>query len=120
MIGIHQERIKKVELMLKEIYVVRKPESHLDETYNSAKMSIKQREPDAPSGNRLEKSHGKQSKFNKLTIIRKKQMGNSSELPSSLVPAIQCVECRDLFPQIDFFYTNKTGLCIDCWERKEV
>ena len=116
MISIHQERIKKVELMLKEIYVVRKPESYIDETYDSAKMSINQREPDASSL----KPIGKNSKFNKLTAIRKKQNENSSELASSLVPAIQCVECRDLFPQIDFFYTNKTGLCIDCWERKEV
>jgi hypothetical protein len=32
--------------------------------------------------------------------------------------SIQCFLCGDNFPETDFHYTKKSGLCISCWERK--
>ena len=34
----------------------------------------------------------------------------------STVTAIRCLRCGVNFPVADFHYTNKSGLCIDCWE----
>ena len=33
-------------------------------------------------------------------------------------PSIKCSRCGDNFPEQDFLYTKKSGLCISCWEVK--
>lgn len=44
--------------------------------------------------------------------------GASSEEKTSRSPffAVRCCRCGIAFPLADFLYTQKTGLCIDCWE----
>ena len=31
-------------------------------------------------------------------------------------PGLICLHCGVRFPQLDFHYTEQTGLCISCWE----
>ena len=32
------------------------------------------------------------------------------------IPVLRCRRCGESFPPSDFLYTQKTGLCILCWE----
>jgi hypothetical protein len=42
---------------------------------------------------------------------------HSAPAHRDLLP-VQCFRCGDAFPETDFLYTKKSGLCISCWERK--
>jgi hypothetical protein len=32
-------------------------------------------------------------------------------------PVLRCRQCGERFPLLDFYYTQKTSLCIPCWEK---
>ena len=44
-------------------------------------------------------------------ILQSGEQGNS---------VLRCLLCGDSFPLMDFYYTQKTGLCIVCWERNVI
>ncbi|HTY52907.1 MAG TPA: hypothetical protein VMB35_06910 [Methanomicrobiales archaeon] len=46
----------------------------------------------------------------------------SVALAGGRVPASlnRCRRCGDIFPLLDFYYTQKTGLCIPCWEENAI
>jgi formylmethanofuran dehydrogenase subunit E len=49
--------------------------------------------------------------------VHKGSVTHSAPAHRALLP-VQCFRCGDAFPETDFLYTKKSGLCISCWERK--
>ncbi len=93
---IHQEQIRNVAQSLKAPYLMRKADSCVSGTTTT---STQRKRPEPGST---------------VTI----QCQRSPGLPPS--PAMRCPRCSARVPEMDFLYTQKTGLCIPCWEKQEV
>ncbi len=106
---LHQEQLKNVAQALKEPYLVRQTASGVQETPVAGKTPV-HREPATP----VEEAHPEDRESAGPHSLRP-----APAVPSSWLPAMQCVECNDRIPVMDFLYAQKTGLCIRCWEEQE-
>ena len=86
---IHQEQIKKVEQSLKAPY----------QRYSADTRGIKSSGRDA--------------------VRTKQTQQDPPHLPPPPFPALRCVQCHKRIHEMDYHYTEHTGLCITCWEAQE-
>ena len=104
---IHQEQIKKVEQSLKAPFQIHKGDTG---TGNSQVKKPERMRQKSLSG---EREHDRNISGNKRVCM------DPPTPPSSPVPALRCLRCNTRMPELDFLYTNKSGLCICCWEEQE-
>jgi hypothetical protein len=120
MVSIHEEYIKKIAQTLNAPYQVRKVESGLQETSGTVRTQKNCPESAGINPTHRQKFRGKDRKSNGMAPNNNRYKRLSLEVSLSSVPAMQCIECNDRFPLMDYLYTKKTGLCIRCWEEKEI
>jgi hypothetical protein len=106
---IHQEQIKKVEQSLKAPFQIRKGDSC------AGNHQVKKPE----YGGMRQKSLAGEREHDGSVSSNKRVRMDPPTPPSSPVPALRCLRCNTRMPEMDFLYTNKSGLCICCWEEQE-
>lgn len=69
-------------------------------------------------------SHAKESTKPVSTGDEKPELSSVADTEAVLLAGegpgtsvIRCDKCGERFPLMDFYYTQKTGLCIPCWEK---
>ncbi|MGA7627867.1 MAG: hypothetical protein WCC86_07800 [Methanoregula sp.] len=104
---IHQEQIKKVEQSLKAPFQIHKGDT------GTGNPQVKKPEHMRQKSLSGERELGRNVSGNKRVCM------DPPTPPSSPVPALRCLRCNTRMPELDFLYTNKSGLCICCWEEQE-
>jgi hypothetical protein len=113
---IHQDQLQQMTEMIKMLYNVRKQDR--EDIPCEEKTLQRTREwlvPDAPGSTPF----GKDLRG----TFRRKQFSPAAgrgrkHAPGQLGFATRCTQCGGSFPEPDYLYTEKTGLCISCWESR--
>jgi hypothetical protein len=113
---IHQEQIKKVEQSLRAPYLIRKGDAGVCDRSGAGNRQVKRQERDSTR----RKSPAREMDAGRSAPGNKQVHQDPPTPPSSPVPALRCLRCNTRIPELDFLYTNKSGLCICCWEEQEV
>ena len=94
---IHQEQLKRVEQGLRAPYQRRSAGTGLS---LGLVVQDKRPVPCSTRKNQRRKTTGVLTLENEESVVR-------------------CSQCNARIPEMDFLYTNKSGLCIPCWEAQE-
>ena len=116
---IHQEQIRNVALSLKKFTQNKHPDTF-------ASHRLKKQTP-IQNCNISRSATGSPDRKNlwDTSVVKRRpsyiKTGTSSETDAILSNglAIRCLQCGENFPVTDFLYTNKTSLCIPCWEQND-
>jgi len=113
---IHDEQIANIARELKEHNHTRRPDSRLPGRSSKGNKQQKNDKTGSALHMQVRKTLWKTSPVEGPVMDGKGHMVPRMEAPDRTVTAIRCFRCGIDFPVADFFYTQKSGLCIDCWE----
>jgi hypothetical protein len=113
---IHEEQIAKIARDLKEHCHTRRPDSRLHGC--SSKRNEQQKNGKTGSAPRVQvkKTVWETGPVENSVVGGHRDLFPTMETPLRTAKAIRCFRCGVDFPVADFFYAQKSGLCIDCWE----
>ena len=114
---IHEDQVANVARDLKEYYHTRRLDSQPSGCYGMGDGKQKNEKAGSVPCRQVRKTIWKTSPMDEPLNDDKNALLPKIETPDPTVTAIHCFRCGIDFPVADFFYTQKSGLCIDCWEK---
>jgi hypothetical protein len=113
---IHEEQITNMAGDLKERYHTRRPYSQSRGSSGSGNIKQKNGNAGRALSLRVQKTTWKAGPVERSVMEGQNNLLPIMETPGQEFTAIHCYRCGIVFPVADFHYTQKSGLCIDCWE----
>lgn len=117
---IHEEQIRSVARFFQELYQVRRPDS----LQAGGAVTGNGKPADGKTGSasrmRVRKTVWETGPVEGSAMEGRNDLVPEMEIPVHTITAIRCHRCGVDFPVADFLYTQKCGLCIDCWEEMVV
>ena len=113
---IHEEQIAKIARDLKERCHTRRPDSRLHGCSRKRNEHHKNGKTGSATRVQVKKTVWETGPMKRSVMEGQKELFPKMGTPGLAIMAIRCFRCGVDFPVADFFYTQKSGLCIDCWE----
>jgi hypothetical protein len=113
---IHEEQIANIARDFKERNQTRRPDSLLPRRSGMGDIQETNGKTDTPLRGRIRKIVWETGPLYGPLAGCPTDLVPRMETPGCSVTAIRCFRCGVTFPVADFYYTQKSGLCIDCWE----
>jgi len=117
---IHEQQLASIAQTMKDLYHVRRVDSilRIDMSENHTATRSVQKDVGRVGDNPqlMGSTRPKNSRPFKGSIPP--ESAPESALVQRELSSIKCFRCGDEFPQRDFLYTERSGLCISCWESK--
>jgi hypothetical protein len=117
---IHEEQIRSVARYFQELYQARRPDS----LRGGGAVTGNGKQADGKTGSasrmRVRKTVWETGPVEGSAMEGRNDLVPAREIPVRTITAIRCDRCGVDFPVADFLYTQKSGLCIDCWEEMVV
>ena len=111
---VHDEQLRDVARFYRELYQMRR--SILAVCDRGSSVMKRKNHPAAGKRTPLIRT-----RFHESVMVEEEPAGqlkpiSGPNIPRSPFTAVRCLRCGIAFPVADFFYTQQSGLCIDCWE----
>ena len=113
---IHEDQIANIARNLKEHYHTRRPDSRLPGSSSKGNKQQKNEKTASALHMQVSKTVWEIGPVKRSVMDGQEDLLPKMETPGRTVTAIRCFRCGVDFPEADFLYTKKSGLCIDCWE----
>ena len=113
---IHEEQIANMARDLKERYHTQCPYSQPLGSSGSGNVKQKNGKTGRALSLRVQKTIWEAGPVEGSVMEGQNNLLPIMETPGQEITAIHCYRCGIDFPVADFHYTQKSGLCIDCWE----
>ena len=115
---LHEEQLANIAQALKQMYHL----MHINSIANSGTSGTREIERvQSLDSFQISDAQGLKVGTNQKKNRSAEKWGSRKSVPDPVhferETSVKCSQCGETFPYIDFLYTEKSGLCIICWEK---